>query len=314
MSKTIVVMYDDIAVARQVVEDLVNADFDRSSISLITNDAQNQYGHYLDEGYTAREDAVTAAEGAGFGAVVGGLTGVLVGVAALTIPGIGLAIAAGPVVAGLTGLLAGAVTGGVVGALVKSGVPEDEAPYYAEGIRRGGTLVSLDTADTLRANDIMNRYGPINIHERSNVWRQAGWQGFNAAAENGSKAKSNAEQLTSVTTDTTTTRVTHVRHGEKVEPFHPLLEEEPPISADDTAKFVVAAASADEVPGMETIYYDYEKAASLHEEDLDPVEAATLPIVPPFFPVSSVTEEEMRREYGRESSDVHPMNPRRFDE
>jgi len=40
-------------------------------------------------------------------------------------------------VAGLTGILAGAVTGGVVGALVKTGVPVDDAPYNAEGIRRG---------------------------------------------------------------------------------------------------------------------------------------------------------------------------------
>lgn len=174
-----VAIYDDIVVARQVIEDLVKADFARSSISLITNDANNQYSHYLDKDYAPREDAVTAGEGAGFGAVVGALTGILVGVAALTIPGIGLAIAAGPVVAGLTGVVAGAVTGGVVGALVKSGVPEDEAPYYAEGIRRGGTLISVETSDTLRARDIMNRHGAVNIHERFNVWQKEGWKGFN---------------------------------------------------------------------------------------------------------------------------------------
>lgn len=193
MSKTIVAIYDDITAARQVVEDLVKADFARSTISLITNDAQNQYGHYLDEHYTARDDAVTASEGAGFGAVVGGLTGALVGLAALTIPGIGLAIAAGPIVAVLTGTIAGAVTGGVVGALVKSGVPEDEAPYYAEGIRRGGTLVSVETSDTLRAEDILNRYGSINIHERSNVWRQAGWQGIDAAVDRAEPALTSSD-------------------------------------------------------------------------------------------------------------------------
>src|SRR5690606_32628959 len=119
MTKTTVALYDDIVVARQVVEDLVNADFERTAISLITNDANNQYSHYLDKDYAPRQDAVTAGEGAGFGAAVGGLSGILVGLAALTIPGIGLAIAAGPIVAGLTGALAGAVTGGIVGALVK---------------------------------------------------------------------------------------------------------------------------------------------------------------------------------------------------
>lgn len=207
MNGTVVAIYDDIAQARQVVEELVNADFARNSISLITNDANNRYSHYLAPDYTARTDAVTAGEGAGFGAVIGGLTGVLAGLAALTIPGIGLAIAAGPVVAGLTGILAGAVTGGVVGALVKTGVPVDDAPYYAEGIRRGGTLVSIDTADTSRAQDILHRFGSINIHERVDVWRQQGWKGFNADNGEGTGGQS-AEMGTTVTTDTTITRVT----------------------------------------------------------------------------------------------------------
>lgn len=199
MNETMVALYDDIVVARQVVEDLVKADFARSSISLITNDANNQYSLYLDKDYAPRADAVTAGEGAGFGAVVGALTGILVGVAALTIPGIGLAIAAGPIVAGLTGVVAGAVTGGVVGALVKSGVPEDEAPYYAEGIRRGGTLISVETSDTLRARDIMNRQGAVNIHERFNVWQQEGWKGFNVEKlESEAKYKSPVETRTAV--------------------------------------------------------------------------------------------------------------------
>lgn len=185
MSKTIVVIYDDIAIARQVVEDLVNADFERNTISLVTNDANNQYSRYLDQTYTPREDAVNGLEGASFGAIVGALTGVLIGIAALTIPGVGLVIVAGPLLAGLTGIVAGAMTGGIVGALVKSGVPEDEAPYYAEGIRRGGTLVSVQTSDTLRAKDIINRHGAVNIHERTNQWRQEGWTGFSDNGDNG---------------------------------------------------------------------------------------------------------------------------------
>jgi len=248
MTKTTVALYDDIVVARQVVEDLVNADFERTAISLITNDANNQYSHYLDKDYAPRQDAVTAGEGAGFGAAVGGLSGILVGLAALTIPGIGLAIAAGPIVAGLTGALAGAVTGGIVGALVKSGVPEDKAPYYAEGIRRGGTLVSIETDNTLRAEDIMNRYGSINIHERIDVWRQAGWKGFETEANEHSD-KSSSDMLTAVTTDTTTTRVTHTtRNGNPVKAVSvaPVVEEETQIEVAATAKVLpieVAAAT-----------------------------------------------------------------------
>lgn len=248
MTQTIVAIYDDIAAARQVVEDLVKADFARSSISLITNDANNQYSRYLDKDYTPREDAVTAGEGAGFGAVVGTLTGILVGLAALMIPGIGLAIVAGPLVAGLTGAVAGAVTGGIVGALVKSGVAEDEAPYYAEGIRRGGTLVSLQTSDTLRAEDIMNRYGAINIHERITLWRQSGWKGFDSeSSENVDTAKSPVELLTATPTNIAGTIVTPIAGNVSpitAVPVEPVVEEEPQIDSQDTAKSLPVMVTA----------------------------------------------------------------------
>jgi hypothetical protein len=246
MTKTLVAIFDDIAVARQVVEDLVNAKFARNSISLITNDAHNQYSHYLDKDYTPKDDAVTAVQGAGFGALVGAFTGILVGAAALTIPGIGLAIVAGPIVAGLTGAVAGSVTGGVVGALVKSGVPQDDAPYYAEGIRRGGTLISVETSDTLRAMDIMNRYGSVNIHARSELWRQAGWQGFDADV----KADDNEETVKPL--PVMVTRATPITQPVSAPSVAPLLIEEPPVSSEDTSKttaaLVAARATDTEIP------------------------------------------------------------------
>lgn len=236
MTKTIVAIYDDIVVARQVVEDLVNADFARSSISLITNDANNQYSRYLDKDYAPREDAVTAGEGARFGSVVGALTGLLVGVAALMIPGIGLAIVAGPIVGAVTGMVAGAVTGGIAGALVKSGVPEDEAPYYAEGIRRGGTLVSIETSDTLLAQDIMNRNGATNIHERSNLWRQAGWKGFDAeSVENEAPAQAPVVMLPAAPPDTAATEVMAVNRNANPLTIIAAVAEEPQINDEDTA-------------------------------------------------------------------------------
>ncbi len=250
MNKATLAIYDDIVVARQVVEDLVNADFARSSISLITNDAQNRYSHYLDKDYAPRDDAVTSGEGAGFGAVVGTLTGILVGIAALTIPGIGLAIAAGPIVAGLTGALAGAVTGGIVGALVKSGVPEDEAPYYAEGIRRGGTLISLETADTLHAEDIMHRYGSINIHERSSLWRQTGWQGFDTD-ENEDRVGLQPVKTTTQTAIIETIPATPDTSSVTVIPVVRLVDEEPQIDNEDTVEtlaVVPTIAPTDAIP------------------------------------------------------------------
>jgi hypothetical protein len=85
----------------------------------------------------------------------------------LAIPGIGPVVAAGPLLSALAGAGIGAATGGLVGALVKAGVPEQEAERYAEGVRRGGALVSVDVPDNMveQVNEIMSRYNPINVGE-----------------------------------------------------------------------------------------------------------------------------------------------------
>lgn len=179
MSQTVVALYDDFDTARDVVEDLVEAGYNRDNISLVANDASGEYARYID----ADGDDVSAGEGAGFGAVVGGLIGL--GVA--LIPGIGPVIAAGPfaaaAMAGL-GAATGAVTGGIVGGLVDMGVPEEEAGYYAEGLRRGGTLVSVTTDDATvsRAQQIMNRHNPIDLEKRASMWRESGWTSYDASA------------------------------------------------------------------------------------------------------------------------------------
>jgi len=70
--QTIIALYDDFATARRVIEELVNAGYSRDSISLVANDAKNEYAGYLnDDG----DGNVEGDEGAGFGAVVGALIG-----------------------------------------------------------------------------------------------------------------------------------------------------------------------------------------------------------------------------------------------
>jgi hypothetical protein len=146
--------------------------------------------------------------------------------------------------------LIGAIIGGIVGTFVKSSVPEDVAPYYAEGIRRGGTLIVIQTYDTLRASDIMNRYGSVNIHERSTLWRQAGWKGFDAESVEGEDTARSSEMSTAITSDTTTTRVTHMTHSESpvtVSPVHQVAEAEPQIDEKPVEPSLVITAPATEM-------------------------------------------------------------------
>ncbi len=184
--KTIVGLYDDWSTARQVVEELARAGFDRNDINLIANDANQEFAHSLG---TTDGNGTAAAEGAAAGALaggaLGGIGGLLLGLGALAIPGVGPVIAAGPIAAGLTGAAVGAATGGIIGALANWGIPEEEAGYYAEGIRRGGTLVGVraDEGQVDRALEIMNRFSPVDIQRRSSEWRTSGWTGFDPDAE-----------------------------------------------------------------------------------------------------------------------------------
>jgi hypothetical protein len=195
MTRNVVALYDNFDDANAAVRDLVDQGFRREEISFMAADQrQGQRGVQTGTDETTRppeavdsttraDDASGAGIGAGIGAAVGGLAGVLIGLGALVIPGIGPVIAAGPlatVLAGLAGAGAGAVAGGVLGALVDMGIPEETAGYYAEGVRRGGTLVSVrvEDRDTDKALNILNRHNPVDLNERTQEWQRDGWTGY----------------------------------------------------------------------------------------------------------------------------------------
>jgi uncharacterized membrane protein len=210
--RTIVALYDDFDVAKDVVENLVEAGFQRDKISLMASDAAGEYASYLNRDVErVAEGDVSGAEGASFGAVVGGL----VGLGAMLIPGVGPVIAAGPLVAALVGagvgVTAGAVTGGVTASLVDLGVDDEYAGYYAEGVRRGGTLVVAHAEDTWedKIRDIMSRHDPVDVSTRASEWRAAGWTGFDetggpyaTAAEAKAASESQAAEAAPATPDT----------------------------------------------------------------------------------------------------------------
>ena len=191
MAKTVVGLFDNGTDAQNVVQELVNAGFQRNDISLLANDSRGEYTHAV--GDTDKSGAGEgAAAGAIGGGVLGGVLGLLVGVGALAIPGIGPVLAAGPLAAALgtagastvVGAGIGAAAGGIIGALVGAGIPEEDANFYAEGVRRGGTLVMVKSSDDLanRAYDVMQRYGAVDVDKRGAEWRSSGWNRFDESA------------------------------------------------------------------------------------------------------------------------------------
>jgi uncharacterized protein (TIGR02271 family) len=72
----------------------------------------------------------------------------------------------------------------LVETLADGGVPSDEAYAYAEGVRRGGALVVVESSDERaeRGMAILQRLHPVDIHERTTQWQQEGWTGAAAHA------------------------------------------------------------------------------------------------------------------------------------
>lgn len=187
MAKTIIGLFDNRAEAQSVVQELLSENFRREDISVMSKKLEGQARQgetveYVEE--DGDEQIKDMAKGAGTGAAIGGLAGLLLSLTALAIPGIGPVVAAGPLAAIIAGAGIGATAGGLISGLTRLGVPEEDANYYAEGVRRGGTLISVDAADDRaeRAVAIMKRHGAVEIDKRAAEWRNEGWSGFDSTA------------------------------------------------------------------------------------------------------------------------------------
>jgi hypothetical protein len=185
MTVTISRLYDNHTQAQSAVQRLEAAGVPHSDISIVANNSDSWFNS--DKKVDRDRDGVDdRAEGAGTGATigagVGGTAGLLAGLGLLAIPGLGPVVAAGWLAATAAGAAAGAASGGIVGALTQAGVSEEDAHSYAEGVRRGGTLVSARVADADRARlDAALDESAVNLRDRSAAWRKAGWKSFDAA-------------------------------------------------------------------------------------------------------------------------------------
>src|SRR3954454_4077975 len=137
-------IYRNSAEAERAVDSLVSAGFPNSDISVLLPDKQssNEFAH---EKNTKAPEGTTT--GVVSGGAVGGTIGLLAGIGALAIPGLGPFIAAGPLVGALAGAGAGAAVGGVVGVLVGLGLPEYQAKLYEGRLRDGNILIAVQTQD-----------------------------------------------------------------------------------------------------------------------------------------------------------------------
>ena len=156
-------IYNDRAAVERAVESLRDVGFRSVDISVLfsANVGSKDLAH---EKATKAPEGATA--GGGTGALVGGALGWLAGIGALTIPGAGPFIAAGPIMAALAGGAVGGAVGGSAGALIGLGIPEYEAKRYDGRVQKGGLLLSVHSDDaewTKLAKEVLERTGAEDI-------------------------------------------------------------------------------------------------------------------------------------------------------
>jgi hypothetical protein len=170
MTQTLTGLYDTYDEAKRTVSDLEAAGIPHSDISIIASNAEGVHSG--------------AGTGAGVGAIVGGGAGLLAGLGIMAIPGLGPVVAAGWLAATLVGAVAGAAGGGLIGGLVSSGVSEKDAHVYAEGVRRGGSLVTVRATNSQVgvARAILQRHRSIDLAIRRSMYEKEGWKEFDPKA------------------------------------------------------------------------------------------------------------------------------------
>jgi hypothetical protein len=172
--QTVSGLFETWRAASAAVRTLDDAGFRSTEISLIANSPAD---------LTPPVDTVgrDTAAGAEVGALLGGAGGLLAGLGVLAIPGIGPMLAGGWLVTTLLGAAAGAglgaATGGLIGLLTDAGIPHADAHVYAEGVRRGGALVTVrvSDADAAAAADLLRAAGAQDPAGLRRAYEAEGW-------------------------------------------------------------------------------------------------------------------------------------------
>ena len=162
---TVVAVFEDRSDADQAVADLKRAGFRDDQIGVAMRHAEGSTG-------AAKTDDTYAEEGAATGLLAGLGLGALAGLGVLSgvIPVVGPAIAGGTLGILLSNAAAGAAAAGLAGALIGSGIPEEEANYYHGEFEAGRTIVTVQADGRYdEACNIVRRYRAYDMSTRDSV-------------------------------------------------------------------------------------------------------------------------------------------------
>ncbi|MBE7011031.1 MAG: hypothetical protein E7418_06045 [Ruminococcaceae bacterium] len=148
MSKRVTALFAHIHEAEQAMHSLEGMGVEKEEISILT--AQNVNWETTTE---------NAHEGMISGGVIGATTGLIMGLGAFAVPGLGLLAAAGPVAS----LLTGAAAGGILGSLADMGVSDAITQSYMREIKKGNILLSVEVNEVYDAINLLKQAGAYQV-------------------------------------------------------------------------------------------------------------------------------------------------------
>lgn len=172
VGSSIVAVYPNHAAAEKAIQQLHEAGFANSDLSIIGRDFQLKEEPV---GFVSAADYARA--GAATGTSFGGLFGLLVGAAVVLIPGLGPVIVAGPLaaalLAGVEGAIAGTAPGSLAVVLVGWGIPKERALKYETQIEGGKFIVVVRGVPEVvaRARSLLAPHTPEHLE----VYEPAAW-------------------------------------------------------------------------------------------------------------------------------------------
>jgi hypothetical protein len=162
MNRTVLCIVETVQDADGIVSRLTASGIASRNISVLYPNRQGDHDVGHENSTKAPEGAVL---GAGTGGLLGGTLGLLAGIGALAIPGVGPFIAAGPIMAALGGLAVGGTLGGITGALAGLGVREMEAKVYDGKLRGGNILLAVHTEDSKQVDFVKDVFAQGSAHD-----------------------------------------------------------------------------------------------------------------------------------------------------
>lgn len=189
MTKTIVALYDHRSEAETASRDLQAAGFESSAVEILSHADLTSGGWSGGSGTsglgtTTGDSSVGAASGMA-------PTDLSTGYVASpnTVPGSSMGTG--------MGATTGTTAGGILTRLSGWGIPNHDAQVYAEGVRRGGSLLKLrlDEEDVDRAMEVLERGNVVDVEERGTAYRESGWTGFDEGADYYDDSSAEEERL-----------------------------------------------------------------------------------------------------------------------